>query len=108
MGALGMTPGVYGLGDYQVIVDSTSARLASGTLAGSILRMDQAVRNLMAFTGCSLAQAVESATASVARLLGLRRKGFLRPGADADLLLLDSSGHLMATFLRGKLVFSKL
>jgi len=107
MGALGMPPGVYGLGDYQVNVNESSARLANGTLAGSILRMDQAVRNLVSFTGCSLPQAIESATASVARLLGLRHKGFLRPGADADLLLLDDQANLMATFVCGELVFSK-
>ena len=108
MGALGMPPGVYRLGDYEVIVDAVSARLTDGTLAGSILRMDQAVRNLMSFTSCSLLQAVAAASANVARLLGVRHKGFLRPGADADLLLLDGQANLWATFVSGELVFSKL
>jgi len=108
MGALGMPPGEYGLGDYRVFVDQTSARLVNGTLAGSILRMDQAVRNLMSFTGCSLAQAVEAATENVARMLGMRGKGVLRPGADADLVLLDEQANVMATFVRGVQVFSKL
>jgi len=108
MGALGMPPGVYGLGDYQVTVDHLSARLDNGTLAGSILRMDQAVRNLISFTACSLPQALESASANVARLLRIRHKGFLRPGADADLLLLDEQANVMATFVRGELAFSRL
>ena len=42
MAALGMPPGQHLLGDYEVIVDATSARLADGTLAGSILSLDQA------------------------------------------------------------------
>jgi N-acetylglucosamine-6-phosphate deacetylase len=108
MAALGMPAGVYGLGDFRVIVDEDSARLENGTLAGSIVRMDQAVRNLMSFTGCSLAQAVGAASINVARLIGAQGKGRLQPGAEADLLLLDDNANLMATIARGKLVFSKL
>ena len=48
MAALGMGPGRHLLGDYEVIVDGTSARLPDGTLAGSILSLDQGVRNLVA------------------------------------------------------------
>lgn len=67
MAAMGMPPGRYKLGDREVIVDGVSARLADGTLAGSILTMDQAVRNVMAFTGCSLAAAIAMAAATPAR-----------------------------------------
>ncbi|MCX6079008.1 MAG: N-acetylglucosamine-6-phosphate deacetylase [Chloroflexi bacterium] len=108
MGALGMPPGLYGLGDYHVRVDEVSARLENGTLAGSILRLDQAVRNLMAFTGCSLAQAVGAASINVAKLIGAGRKGRLQPGADADLVLLDDQAGVVATIVRGEVVFSKL
>jgi N-acetylglucosamine-6-phosphate deacetylase len=55
--ALGSPAGSYGIGRIEVTVDGTSARTAGGVLAGSILRMDDAVRNLVAFTGCSLAEA---------------------------------------------------
>jgi N-acetylglucosamine-6-phosphate deacetylase len=61
----------------------------------------------MAFTGCGLPEAVESATATVARLLRLRRKGFLRLGADADLLLLDNAANLRATFVHGELLYAR-
>jgi len=81
MAAMGMTPGAYRLASREVIVDATSARLVNGTLAGSILTMDAAVRNMMAFTGCSLAEAVTMASTTPARLLGLARKGRIAVGA---------------------------
>jgi len=108
MAALGMPPGKYGLGDFRVTVDAVSARLENGTLAGSILQMDQAVRNMIAYTGCSLQQAICTATANVARLIGTRHKGDLRTGADADIILLDNQANLMATIAMGEVVFSKL
>jgi N-acetylglucosamine-6-phosphate deacetylase len=108
MGALGMPPGNYLLGGFNVRVDETSARLEDGTLAGSILRMDQAVRNLMDFTGCSLREAVTAATLNVARLLGSRRKGRLVPGADADLLLLDEHARVAVTIAAGEVLHNTL
>src|SRR5262249_54448047 len=51
MAALGMPPGAYRLGTGEVTVDGVSARLADGRLAGSLLSMDQALRNLVAYTG---------------------------------------------------------
>ena len=108
MAALGMPPGEYSLGGYNVFVDETSARLADGTLAGSILRMDQAVRNLMQFTGCSLRDAVTSATLSPARLIGSRQKGRLTVGADADIVLLDQKAGVAATIARGEILYSSL
>ena len=48
MAALGMAAGPYRLGDFEVTVDATSARLADGRLAGSLLRLDAALRNLLA------------------------------------------------------------
>ena len=56
MSALGMGPGVYRLGDSNVTVDGISARLPDGRLAGSLLSLDQAVRNLVEFTGCAPAE----------------------------------------------------
>ena len=107
MAALGMPPGEYLLGDYAVRVDETSARLANGTLAGSILTLDAAVRNMIDFCGCSLAEAVAMVTASPANLLGLTNKGRLSPGADADLVLLDTNGRILTTYIGGQLVYSQ-
>ncbi|MCX6029506.1 MAG: N-acetylglucosamine-6-phosphate deacetylase [Chloroflexi bacterium] len=105
MAAMGMAPGAYRLADREVIVDATSARLANGTLAGSILTMDAAVRNMMAFTGCSLADAVTMASTTPARLLGLARKGRIAAGCDADLVVLDKQLRVAQTWVRGELVY---
>ena len=67
MAALGMGPGTHLLGDYEVFVDDTSCRLANGTLAGSILSLDEALRNLIRFGGCSLEEALPTVTTTPAR-----------------------------------------
>ncbi len=71
MAALGMGPGRHLLGDFEVIVDGTSARLSDGTLAGSILSLDEGVRNLVRETGCGLEDALATVTTTPARLLGM-------------------------------------
>ena len=89
MAALGMPPGVHLLGDYEVTVDATSARLADGTLAGSILSLDQALRNLIAAAGCTLAEALPTITTTPAKAIGLDgQRGRIEPGYTADLVLL--------------------
>ncbi|MCC6607497.1 MAG: N-acetylglucosamine-6-phosphate deacetylase [Anaerolineae bacterium] len=107
MAALGMPPGRYALGDHEVIVDQTTARLASGTLAGSLLRLDTAVRNLMHFTGGTLADALPTVTRTPADLLGLPHKGRLVPGSDADLVLLTPDLEVHTTFVGGRMVYQK-
>jgi N-acetylglucosamine-6-phosphate deacetylase len=69
--ALGMAPGEYRLAGRHVVVDETSCRLPDGTLAGSLLGLDAAVRNLAEFAGCSIEEARLATTAVPARLLGL-------------------------------------
>ncbi|MCL4487510.1 MAG: N-acetylglucosamine-6-phosphate deacetylase [Chloroflexi bacterium] len=107
MAAMGMTPGQYRLGDREVTFDTRSARLADGTLAGSILQMDQAVRNLITFTGCSLAEAITAASATPARIIGLASQGQVAPGFSADLVLLDPSIHVQMTLVAGQVVYSR-
>ncbi len=89
MAAMGMPPGNYLLGDMDVIVDANSARLQEGRLAGSLLSLDEAVRNLVAFTGCSPADAIETATrvpAISARNIGRERRDSPRPTGRYDTL----------------------
>lgn len=106
MAALGMPPGSYRLGDFDVIVDASSARLANGTLAGSILTLSQAIRNLRAFTGCSWNDALRCATLTPAELLGLSQTGRLQPGANADLTVFDAeSGAVAMTIVGGEIVY---
>ena len=62
MSALGMPPGTYKLGDKDILVDNTSARLPDGTLAGSLLSLDTAVRNAISYTDCTPEEAISSVT----------------------------------------------
>lgn len=103
MAAMGMPPGRYVIGDQDVSVDESTARLADGTLAGSILRMDEAVRNMVNFTGCSPAQAVRMASTTPAEVLGIDHEtAHLRPGYRADLVMLDRNLNVIQTYIAGK------
>lgn len=107
MGALGMPPGTYLLGDYEVIVDDTCCRLASGSLAGSILAMDQALRNLVALTGCPLEEALQTITTTPARAINLdHERGQIAEGYVADLVLLSPDLHVRGTLVGGELVYT--
>jgi N-acetylglucosamine-6-phosphate deacetylase len=106
MAALGMSPGVYDLGDYQVTVTADRATLSDGTLAGSIVGLDAGIRNLMAFTGCSLSEALPTITTTPARLLGLDGyKGKIAVGYDADLVLLTTDLRVVTTIVAGEIVY---
>lgn len=103
--ALGMPSGQQVMGRAEVSVGDDGVRLADGTLAGSNLAMDQAVRNLVAFTGCSPEAAVRAATATPAGVLGDERRGSPAPGANADLVLLTHSLEVVATIVGGEIVY---
>jgi len=84
-----------------------AARLADGTITGSILTMDQALRNVLSMTDVSLSQAVRMLTLNPARAAQVsHRKGCLQVGYDADLAILDSSLVLQATICRGAVAFA--
>jgi N-acetylglucosamine-6-phosphate deacetylase len=103
--AAAMPEGSYRLGDLDVEADSSSVRLPSGVLAGSVLTLDVAVRNLMAYAGCTMAEAVQCATSAPAQVLGRSDVGFLKPGAYADIVGLDSQGHVALTLIGGNVSF---
>ncbi|MEW5719567.1 MAG: N-acetylglucosamine-6-phosphate deacetylase [Chloroflexota bacterium] len=107
MMAMGLGPGRYTLGDREVIVDAMVARLDAETLAGSILQMDAAIRNVIEFTGCSLAEALTMASATPARVLGLANKGRIAEDCDADLVILDKSLRVEMTIARGEVVYER-
>ena len=70
------------------------------------MTLDECVRNLVSWTSCSIAQAVECVTAHPAKLLGITdKKGGLIPGLDADLVVLDDEGNLFQTWKFGEKVF---
>jgi N-acetylglucosamine-6-phosphate deacetylase len=101
----GMPDGyAFSLGDLPVIVRDGTARLPDGTLAGSLLTLDQAFRNAHAYT---LAQRAAMTSRNAAIALGLgHRKGLLAPGYDADLVLLDAQGRVRSTFVAGRRVYT--
>ena len=85
--------------------DGGAVRLADGRLAGSSLTLDAAVHNAIAFANLSLLDAVSACTLRPARLLGIEREyGTLRPGARADLVVLDAEGGVLETWLSGRRV----
>jgi N-acetylglucosamine-6-phosphate deacetylase len=102
MSATGMPPGHYRLGEFDVEVNGLRCD-CHGKLAGSVLTLDVAVRNVMHFAGWKLQDAVRLATINPARLLGIdKRKGQLVAGADADLVVLSPKGELLRTFVGGQ------
>ena len=106
--ALGMPPGKYHLGDFEINVTETTVRLKDGTLAGSNETQQRSLRNLMAWTGCSLYDAIRTLTATPAELLNLPNKGRISIGADADLVLITPDLEIKATIAGGKVLFKDL
>lgn len=84
------------------------ARIIALTHPASVVTLDKCVRNFTKFTGCTLGQALKCATLNPARCLGIEnKKGTLRPGADADLVVMDKAGHVLATWVKGVEVWTR-
>lgn len=106
--AAGMEDGKYILGDQEVIIEAGVARLPDGTLAGSTLTMDDAVRNFVELEGIGLPEAVKAASLNPAKILGLHnRKGSLEEGKDADVIIFDEELKVHYTIIGGQIVYSK-
>jgi N-acetylglucosamine-6-phosphate deacetylase len=99
--ATGMPDGKYMLGNFEVTVLDGVCRNSEGKLAGSTLTLDRALRNIVGL-GTPLGDAVRMLTANPAKLLGLEfKKGALRTGADADIVLLDEGLQVTNVWARG-------
>ncbi|WP_446935724.1 N-acetylglucosamine-6-phosphate deacetylase [Lysinibacillus fusiformis] len=107
MRAKGLQYGEYDLGGQTVSVSEKGAHLANGALAGSILTMEQAVKNMKAVTNCSLQEIVAMSSTNAAEQLRLSKKGRIKEGFDADFVLLDQKLNVQKTICRGKVVFEK-
>ncbi|MGC1618659.1 MAG: N-acetylglucosamine-6-phosphate deacetylase [Candidatus Acidiferrum sp.] len=99
--ATGMPDGNYMLGNLEVTVSGGICRNSEGKLAGSTLTLDNALRNIVAL-GIPLLNTVRMLTLNPATLLGIEfKKGALRTGADADIVLLDEGLYLTNVWVRG-------
>ena len=98
--AAGRSEGEYLLGDRTVILKDGACRLENGTLAGSSLTMDQAVRNMVAL-GFEPARAIAAATSAPAALMRRDDLGRLEPGSRADVCVLDDSFRATRTLVGG-------
>lgn len=98
--AAGLGDGTYPLGDRSVLVRRDEARLGDGTLAGSVLTMDRAVRNLIDL-GVSEVEALHSASRVPARLMGRPELGQLAPHTPADIVVLDDRFEVTRTIVDG-------
>lgn len=102
MSAAELPDGTYSLGGQQVLVRGGEARLEDGTLAGSTLVLDQAVRNLVRLCQIPLPDAISMAAATPAAAIGLdAAKGRIRAGYDADLTILDAELQPAGVFVGG-------
>ncbi len=103
----GVTETTFDFAGQPAKVIRGAARLTDGTLTGSVLTMDQALRNMLLMTEVTLQQAVGMLTLNPARAAQVsHRKGCLKAGYDADVLILDQSLELQATFCKGALSFA--
>ena len=104
--ATGLGDGKSELGGQTVFVRDGIAALADGTIAGSVLTMDRAVKNFAENTNCGLPAAVACATKNAAESLGLYEKlGSLAPGKRADFTIFDENVRIQKTIVDGNLIY---
>ena len=98
-----MKPGTYDLGGQVVTVEHGAARLLDGTLAGSVLQLNQAIKNLWENTDLSLQQVIATVTINPAKLIGLDHEiGSLELGRKADIVIFDENIDIKATIIDGE------
>ncbi len=105
----GMPDGDYPIDDRVITITDGVARLPDGTLAGSTLTMDRALRNFAAATHESLSDIWQTSSLNAARAVGVSaRKGSLEAGKDADLVLIDQNVNVFLTVAEGRIVYRRV
>lgn len=98
----GMPDGEYTLGGQPIFVEGVACRLRDGTIAGSVLKLNDAVRNWRDYAHAPMYEAVRAASLAPAESIGLAdKKGSLAPGRDADIILMDDDCRVSAAWVRG-------
>ena len=108
MRAKHMPDGESELGGQLVIVKGGEARLVDGTLAGSVLKMNDAIKNVVTKVGVPFLRAVDSATINPAKTLGIDNKlGSIKVGKNASFAIMNVDYSIEATIRNGKVIYSK-
>ena len=104
----GLADGEYTLGGQPIFVKGIECRLADGTIAGSVLKMNEAVRNLLSNTALAPWEAVNAASLTPAKRIGVDgTKGSLEAGKDADIVLCDQRFEVLRTIVGGRTVYAR-
>ena len=105
--AAGLGDGNYQMGNQEVVLKGNEARLKeSGSLAGSVLTLNRAVKNALEWTGIALNQAVNLASLNPSRVIGLEHEmGSIQEGKYANLVVFDKEFNVLETYLKGRSVF---
>jgi len=101
-----MKDGLYDLGGQKVNVLNSKATLSDGTLAGSVLKLNIAIRNILEYTNASLNDAIAMVTSLVAKKLSLN-KGLLEIGYDADIVIFDDDIDIKLSIIAGEIAYKK-
>lgn len=99
--------GTYHLGTFPVYVKNNRAVLKDGTIAGSILEMNVALRNAQKIFNLSIEDTINLASRNVANNLHLKNTGEIRLGNNADFVIIDKNFNIYQTYVNGQLVYSK-
>ena len=112
MNMTGFPPGTYPLQDGRKVTleeGGDTLRLENGDLAGSVMTMDITVKNIIRHTGCTLNQAIQMASYNPAKVVELsHRKGEIKAGMDADIIIFDKDINIKMTMVEGSLEYSDL
>lgn len=108
MQAMGLPEGTYTYNGKEYISKDGAAKYLDGTLIGSTMSLAEMAFKFKEFTGCSLKTAINTVSRNPAKVLGLEKsKGQIKPGYDADLVVLDVDNSVYMTIVGGKLVYKK-
>lgn len=98
--------GNYYLGSTPIVSDTNVAKLLNGTIAGSVLRLDKALRNISSISNISFVDAIRLASFNPASNLRLTDRGEIKKGYYADFVIMDKDFNVYATIVKGKLVYT--
>ncbi|MBD5638427.1 N-acetylglucosamine-6-phosphate deacetylase [Clostridium botulinum] len=103
-----MNNGIWELGGQKVIVKNGSARLEDNTLAGSILTLDNAIKNMKNNIDASLCEIISMVTINPAKDINIYdKKGSIKKGKDADIAIFDKDINISMTIVEGNIVYQK-